>query len=241
MPNPKDFLKSLSRDKISSTDRLVALLWYFSLENPTFSMPPSELCKEIESAGYGKQNVSRAKSQLKKDRRTVKFGASGYRISIKARDQLRTDYSKFLKVIPAKQTDSVFPEEIFKKARGYTIKVVRQLNASYHYGLFDCTAVMCRRLLETLIIESYEHAGKEASIKGPDGNFLMFSGLIACAENDSVIALSRNGLKGLKSFKTLGDLSAHNRRFNARKNDIDRIRDGLRVACEELLHLAGQI
>jgi hypothetical protein len=32
---------------------------------------------------------------------------------------------------------------------------------------------------------------------------------------------------------------AHNRRFNAHKEDIDRVRDGLRVAVEELVHLAA--
>jgi hypothetical protein len=42
-------------------------------------------------------------------------------------------------------------------------------------------------------------------------------------------------MKGLRDLKQIGDLSAHNRRFNARQNDIDRVRDGLRVAAEELL------
>ena len=46
-------------------------------------------------------------------------------------------------------------------------------------------------------------------------------------------------MKGLRDFKNLGDLSAHNRRFNARKEDIDRVRDGLRVIVEELVHLAN--
>ena len=35
-------------------------------------------------------------------------------------------------------------------------KVLSQINGSYDCALFDCTAVMCRRLLETLIIEAYE-------------------------------------------------------------------------------------
>jgi hypothetical protein len=118
-------------------------------------------------------------------------------------------------------------------------KVALQLNASYDAQLYDCSAVMCRRILETLLIEVYEHAGRASEIKAPDGNFLMLNGLATYFEKDQKFHPSRNGLQGLRDFKKLGDLSAHNRRFNARKDDIDRIRDGLRVAVEELAHLAG--
>jgi hypothetical protein len=97
---------------------------------------------------------------------------------------------------------------------------------------------MCRRLLETLIIEVYEHCGRASEIKGTDGHFLMLNGLATFFESDKAFNMSRNGLKGLRDFKNLGDLSAHNRRFNARKEDIDRVRDGLRVAVEEFVHLA---
>ncbi|MEO7660185.1 MAG: hypothetical protein ABIV48_11275, partial [Pyrinomonadaceae bacterium] len=74
---------------------------------------------------------------------------------------------------------------------------------------------------------------------GTDGHFKMFGGLLLYIESDKSINLSRNGLQGLRDFKQLGDLSAHNRRFNATKSDIERIRDGMRVAVEELVHLAG--
>ncbi len=67
----------------------------------------------------------------------------------------------------------------------------------------------------------------------------MLNGLMTFLERDTSINLGRNAAKGLRDFKQLGDLSAHNRRFNACRNDIDRVRDGLRVASEELLHLSG--
>ena len=96
---------------------------------------------------------------------------------------------------------------------------------------------MCRRLLETLIIEIYESQDRSSEIKGNDDNFLMFSGLLNYVEKDAKINISRNCLSGLKKFKKLGDLSAHNRRFNAGKNDIDRIRDDLRIASQELINI----
>jgi hypothetical protein len=97
---------------------------------------------------------------------------------------------------------------------------------------------MCRRLLETLIIEAYEADGRANHLKGNDGYFMMFSSLLTVLEGDAKFHFGRSALQGLKDFKKLGDLSAHNRRFNATRHDLDRIRDGLRVAVEELVHLA---
>ena len=132
--------------------------------------------------------------------------------------------------------DSVLPNGLFSGTRSYIERVVDQINASYNYGLFDCCAVMCRRLLETLIIETYESKGLGSDIKAPGGHFMMFSGLLSQVESETRFTLERNALAGLKAFKTLGDLSAHNRRFNARQDDIDRIRNDLRVAAEILLY-----
>jgi hypothetical protein len=65
-----------------------------------------------------------------------------------------------------------------------------------------------------------------------------FAGLLAHLEADKAFHLGRNAKRGLIAFKALGDNSAHNRRFNASQDDIDRVRDDLRIAAEELLHLA---
>ena len=68
------------------------------------------------------------------------------------------------------------PCDLFASTRGSIERVVEQINRSYDVELWDCTAVMCRRLLETLIIETYEKAGRAADIKDKDGQFAMFSG-----------------------------------------------------------------
>jgi hypothetical protein len=98
---------------------------------------------------------------------------------------------------------------------------------------------MCRRLLETLIIEVYEFPGEADQIKGHDGHFLTFNGLITHITGDRDLDLGRNAVQPLRDHKALGNQSARNRRFNAQVNDIGRVRDGLRVAAEELLHLAN--
>ena len=136
------------------------------------------------------------------------------------------------------ENSALIPPSMFEDTRQYIEKVISQINKSYEEGLFDCCAVMCRRLLETLIIEVYEHKGIENKIKGADSNYFMLSGLVSKVENEDVFTPSRNLISGLKAFKRLGDLSAHNRRFNARNTDIDQIRTDLRVTSEELLQLS---
>jgi hypothetical protein len=140
---------------------------------------------------------------------------------------------------PVKQSDSIIPRELVSNTRGYIEKVVSQINGSYDYGFYDCCAVMCRRLGETLIIEVYEARGRAKEIKGADGNFLMLNGLLGVLKKDSTINLGRNAKRGLDELKELGDKSAHNRRFNAIQPDIDAIRSDLRTVTEELLHLAS--
>jgi hypothetical protein len=217
----------------------VALLWWVSQEDPTKGMSPAAICTELVLAGHPKQNVSRLASRLKADRRTSKAGIDEWRLHPKTRRELDSEYAFALTAAPTLPSDSVLPMDLFAGTRGYIERVVEQINKAYDAELWDCSAVMCRRLLETLIIESYEKAGRAHEIKGSDGHFMMLNWLITFLEGDATVHIGRGAGKGLKDFKQLGDLSAHNRRFNARRNDVDRVRDGLRIATEELLHLAG--
>lgn len=237
---PSQFLNNLATNKPSAPERAVALLWFLTDHCELEAVTSNEICKIIEESGFGKQNNTRTKDALNRDRKIVKHNKTGYRVHPNHMETMRGKYFPLIGTKPVPKSDSVLPHELFKAAHGYTIKVADQLNAAYEYSLFDCCAVMCRRLLETLIIESYETAGQVDDLKTADGNFMMFSGLLSAIEKNNQLGMSRNCIKALKDFKKLGDLSAHNRRFNARKNDVDRIRDDIRIACEELLHLCKQ-
>lgn len=233
-----NFLHALSEQKISNGERAVALLWWYGRDDHNAARSPSDIADDMKTAGYASQNISRLRKQLEDDRRTAKAANGCFRVRITARASLDDSYSSIAGYQPIRRSDSVLPSEIFSGSRGYIEKVVAQLNASYDAGLYDCCAVMCRRLAETLLIEAYEAIGKAATLKDNQDHFLMFSGLLAIIEKDNEIGLSRSAIKGLKDFKALGDLSAHNRRFNARQDDVDRVRDGLRIASEELLKIA---
>jgi hypothetical protein len=235
-----DFFRRIDGDKLTTVERALALLWWVGREDPAAGLRAREVCEILERNGHPKQNASRLQTNLEKSRATAKAGTDCWRLHPRSRKDLGKTFSGVAtaRAVPV-ASDSVLPRELFDSTRGYLERVVHQLNASYDNGLFDCCTVMCRRALETLLIEVYEAAGRANEVKDADGHFFMFSGLLSHFEKDSSYHPGRNALKGLRDFKALGDLSAHNRRFNARKDDIDRVRDGLRVAAEELLNLAG--
>jgi hypothetical protein len=234
------FLHAIEETHPKIIDRVVALIWFHGNGDDESAVNLRTLCEEIETAGFAKQNQTRLRAALKKDRRVLSKKDDCFALNAKHKSKVEEQYGEHARIRKLRKSDAVLPTDLFSQAKGYIQKVVLQLNASYDHNLFDCTAVMCRRLLETLIIEAYEHTGKADSIKGVDGHYLMFSGLMSQINKSCPFQLGRNSMKGLTDFKSLGDLSAHNRRFNARKSDLDKVQDGLRVACEELLHIAGQ-
>lgn len=234
-----EFLRQIERDGLKMLDRAIALLWWEGLSDPTNGLDASQVCLELERAGHAKQNATRMAAALKTHPGTIKAGEGIWRLHQRTRRELDAQYGSAVEPVGGVVIDSVLPRILFSNTRAYIERVVDQINKSYDTRLWDCCTVMCRRLLETLIIETYEKLGRADEIKGGDSYFMMLNGLISFLERDSSMNLGRNAAKGLKDFKQLGDLSAHNRRFNACQNDIDRVRDGLRIASEELLHLAG--
>lgn len=140
---------------------------------------------------------------------------------------------------PIPETEQVLPMAVVDKTRGYIEKIVLQANGCYEHQWYDACAVMIRRLVETLIIELYEAKGKAADIQDRDNNFYMLSVLVDKVKTDGSWNLGRETKSALPLLKSLGDRSAHNRRYLAKKADIDKVIHGLRVVADDLLHLSG--
>src|SRR5438034_2670528 len=65
----------------------------------------------------------------------------------------------------------VIASSLVRGTRGYIERVANQANGAYENGWYDACAVMIRRLLETLIIEAFEHGNIAGKIKNPAGEF----------------------------------------------------------------------
>lgn len=135
--------------------------------------------------------------------------------------------------------DAALPCSLFEGTKEYLERVVHQINGCYLSGWYDACAVMIRRLVETLIIEAFESHKIESKIRDATGDYQHLGDLIAKALNESTFNLSRNVKKALPRLKDIGDLSAHNRRFIAQREDIEKITRDLRVVAQEFIVLAG--
>jgi len=137
------------------------------------------------------------------------------------------------------RSQNVLPRAMVTKTRGYIERVVDQINGCYEKGWFDGCAVMMRRLLETLIIETFEAHKLAQKIKDArTGDFLYLSDLISKALQEPLWNLGRNTKRALPSLKSLGDQSAHSRRYNAHREDIDKLTTDFRTVCQEFVYLA---
>ena len=137
------------------------------------------------------------------------------------------------------RSQMVIPHSLIIGTRGYIEKVVFQINGCYEYGWYDGCAVMMRRLVETMIIECFESFSISDRIKDTNGDFLHLADLIRITLKESTWNLSRNARKSLNKLKDIGDLSAHNRRFIALREDIDKIQHEFRQVIQEMTFMAG--
>jgi len=138
-------------------------------------------------------------------------------------------------------TQQLFPIEIFQGTRGYIERVAKQANGCYVSGWYDACAVMIRRLIETLIIECFESHGIDSKIIKPTGDFESLEILVAKFIGETswnIGRTTRKSLDRLPKFKGICDLSAHNRRFIAKKEYIDDFLNDARLIVEEMISLA---
>lgn len=135
--------------------------------------------------------------------------------------------------------EHVLANSIVRGSRTYIERIVFQINATYDASCFDACSIMIRKLLETLIIEVFEHFQADQHIKNSQGNFMRLSEMIDQLLKQPLWNLGRETKANLPKLKIVGDRSAHNRRYTAHRSDIDKVIDSLRIVVQELLSLAG--
>ena len=133
----------------------------------------------------------------------------------------------------------IIPESLTRKCRSYIQKIVREINGTYEKGFFSACAVMIRRLIETCMIEAFEHKSLASVIKVPNSNEYKSAEEIKNQLLQNPFGnLSRSARRALSDNDTLGlgHKCAHDRFFTARKPDVDNIKNEVRSLIEYLIH-----
>lgn len=133
----------------------------------------------------------------------------------------------------------VIMKSLTHDTRSYVVAIAQQINGSYENGWYDACAVMIRRLVETLIIETFEKHSVAHKIKGAGGDYFFLRDLITAALNETAWSPSRNLKTALPKLKEVGDKSSHNRFFVAKRGDIQPLIGEIRIVVQELLFQSG--
>lgn len=233
------FAKQVVAIADTQLDQAIAFLWYYRQTQEYEERTASDLATDLHDEGFSKPNASRLHRALARSRQTIKGRRpKTFQVNIRKLEKLNEKYGHLLGLKQVDVSDAVIPNEWVAGTRLYLIKIVHQINGSYDSGFYDCCAAMCRRLLESLLIETYIVQKRTHEIQ-KGGVFVMLDQLIKYAKSDSNLTLSRNTPKTMEEVKQLGDTAAHDRTYVTDQSDIDILRAKFRRVIQELLSLTG--
>jgi hypothetical protein len=239
MKTRSDFARELAQRSLSHVDRAVALLWYYRHTQEFEERSSSALAADLHDEGFPKPNVTRLAADLKRSRYTARGKRAGtFQIDVRQVAALDDAYLPLLGTKRVKVTGAVLASDTLTGTRGYLEQLAHQINGTYDSGFFDACAVLCRRLMETLVIEVYIHRGRHHEIQ-QNGVFVSLDRLLAHIKGDKSVALGRATPKAMDDVKQLGDTAAHDRTYVTMQVDVDDIKARYRRLIGELLGLAG--
>lgn len=239
MANRSEFARKLADLNLSHVERAVAFLYYYRETQEFEERTASEIASDFHDEGLPKPNVTRLRNDLKRSRYTVKGSQKGsFQLDLRRLSELDEKYGSLLKTKKVVVRGSLIPDEWVVGTRAYLERMVYQINGAYEYGFYDACATLCRRLMESLIIEIYIHEKRNHEIQN-NGVFIALERLIKHIKNDPRISLSRNTPKTMLDVKQLGDTAAHDRTYITPQVDIDDLKARYRRMIQELLEKAG--
>lgn len=239
------FCEIISNLKKSNAEKALAVLWYFDHQQPDVAKTSRQLTKVLGDHHVGTPNQTTLAEGIRKTKLATE-SKNGFSLKPGSRKVIREWLPDDLDGIQPAMDHSCgyLPEPVWRNTRNYIEEVCRELNGCFRSAYYNAAAVMLRRLLETLIIEAYEHLGRENEIRDGGGNYLMLSDLAerACGENGHQgLNLGRDSKRALKDARNVGNWSAHARRFLAHAGDLTKFQDGVRLLVQELIQIADLV
>jgi len=237
-----DFCEVIKGLNKSNAEKALAVLWYRDRQQADVTMTSGQLAKILVDHHVGTPHATQMAEAIRKTK-LANESKSGFLLKPGSRKVIRDWLPAGIDGMQPAMDHSAgyLPDAVWIGTRSYIESVCKQLNGCFRACYYDAASVMVRRLMETLIIEAYEHLHRENEIKDNDGNYLMLKNLVERAngrQSHPGLNLGRDAKKNLEDVKALGDKSAHNRRFTARAPDMTSIQGGVRTATQELIEIA---
>ncbi len=227
----------INKNEVEKTE---LFLLFLTIKNSGDRFPFSDIIVLFEDQNYSPPNASRLKNKIR-NVRSILIDKEGFvRLhATKLSEFKQLHQSLFEDSEEIEVFENILPKSLFLGTRGYIEKLSLQINSSYEHNLFDGCAVLMRRLLEILLIHSFQHKKIEAQIKDSNDNYYLLEKIINIASKNKILDLSRNLKSNLENYRNLGNFSAHKIHYNAKKFDVDKVKIHYRVDIEELLYKAG--
>lgn len=240
--SPKQYSGLVKLSDVSEAQKAILLAFFLLKTQDVQELALPDLCKVMVDFGLSNPNQTRLRKNSVFSRAFMKGTGNTIKLRLKTLQDLEGQYpelSRKSEDIIADET--VLPEALYSKTRGYLVVVCRQINASFQHNLFDGCALLMRRLIEMLIILTYRELGREDEIKSLGGGYQPLSAIIQHASHNKVLSLTKGSQDTIDVFRQLGNYSAHTLEYHCRKVDIERVKIPFRVCVEELLYRCGQI
>ena len=219
-----DFCEVVKQLERSNADKALVVLWHRDRQQPDVAMTSGQMTKVLDDHHVGTPNTTQLAVAIRKTKLANQSNA-GFSLKPGSRkiihDWLPAGIDGMQPTMD--HSNGYLPDAVWIGTRGYIESVCTQLNGCFRAAYYDAASVMLRRLMETLIIEAYEHLKREHEIKDGDGNYFMLKHLVERATGKPPypgLNLGRDAKKNLEEVKALGDKSAHNRRFIANAPDL---------------------
>ncbi|MHA7813829.1 MAG: hypothetical protein ACX94C_10600 [Phycisphaerales bacterium] len=234
------FSEHLGAMNLNQVDLAVALLWYRDRKQSGVLVNSDELADRLHSLGLSaKINKYRLRTQLSKHKDVVSGAFTGqFRIRPGSRAVLDEKYGGLVSSRRAIASSSVIDKKLFAARRKSWQKMVAQINGCYDYGFYDGSAVLIRRLFESMVIAAFEVHGLAEEIKdSKSGEYMLLEGLSKVLKAQNHFKLTRSFRGGIEPIRKAGNLAAHHPHHIATQSDIDGISQDIRTVVSELLHI----
>jgi hypothetical protein len=239
--NLVSFAEGIAKLGLTEVGYAVALLWYFDHEQARPELRPAYLAELMHDLSLRRRvNVTRLGRQLLANRDVIRGKEMGtVRLRVASKPRLSTRYGEITGTVVTPRIDShVIPTALFESTRPHLETLVMQVNGTYQGGFYDACAVMCRRLLECLLLLAFDRAEKGEIIRDAFGEYREIADIIGLASSNRHIKLTRGAGAVMGKIEYVGDLAARHPTYTTRQKDIDEQRLGFQRVVSELVHLA---